>query len=155
MPNDKTRYTFGAVEVEVWDTGWQLSPFSGSEVFGATAHFAVMTVPPTEYFGKFYGSIHDAAEGNHPDVREVVAMIADELIWFDYDPDELISMILEDVSADTFDEKREAIDKLRASRPIAIGLERWLDGESYDHFEEWAEQAASNTIWNAKGANNA
>jgi len=143
MPNEKTTYHFGSVEVEVWNTGWQSSPWGTSDVFGATVHFMVPTVPPCEYFGKFYGSIHDAENGTHPVPAEVVAMVADELIWFDNDPDELTGMILEGVSVDTFDQKREVIDKLRASTPIAIALARWLEGAEVDTFEEWSEGAAS------------
>ena len=136
MPNDKEIFTFGSVTVDAWPTGWQKSPHNDAEVFGATAHFMR---GPTEYFTRYYGSIHDAERGVHPVLTDVVAAVADELVWFDNDPDELVSMILEGVTADTFNETAEAIRKLEESTLIAVELSRWLEASDFETFEEWGE----------------
>ena len=135
MPNDKEIFTFGSVTVDAWSTGWQKSPHHDGEVFGATAHFMR---EPSEYFGRYYGSIHDAGRGVHPVLTEVVAAVADELVWFDNDPDEFMTLILEGVTADTFDEKSETISKLRDSTYIARALARWLESSDLNTFEEWS-----------------
>ena len=136
MPNDKEIFTFGSVTVDAWPTGWQKSPHTDGEVFGATAHFMR---GPSEYFGRYYGSTHDAEHGVHPVLADVVAAVADDLVSFDNDPDEFISMILEGITADTFNEKAKMIHNLEKSTFIAGELSRWLEDSDFETFEEWGE----------------
>ena len=128
-------YAMGEVVVSVWDAGWQRQPWSGAEVHGARVEltWGVYEYGPV----MFYDSIANADAGESVNLREAAGTVADELASFAADPDEFIRMILEDVDADNFDEKREAIDKLRGSESIGVYLLTLSDGDG-EWFEKWA-----------------
>ncbi len=137
MPNDVETYTMGKVTLEAWDAGWQRAPWGGaSDVHAAR----VIVSRAGVVYGPvmFYDSIHNAENDVSLNLREAAAMVADELASFAADPDEFIRMILEGVNADSFDKKRDVIDKLRASEPIGAYLLTLSDGDG-EWFEKWAD----------------
>ncbi len=126
----------GEVTLEAWDAGWQRAPWGGADVHGAR----VIVHSDDNDYGPvmFYDSLYNAERGESVNLREAAASVADELTSFAADPDEFIRMILEGVDADNFDEKREAIDKLRDSEPIGDYLLTLSDGDG-EWFEKWAD----------------
>ena len=136
MNDGTTTYQFDSVHVKAWRNGWQRTPWSGKEVFGAMVHFTRGT---DEYFVQFYGSIHEAARGEQADLREAVAMAAGELAWYHNDPEEFTRLLLDGVNAGNFSEKRDIIERFEEAEAIAGALADWLEASRFDDFEEWFE----------------
>ena len=135
MPNDVEVFHMGLAAFNVWDIGWQRSPWSGAEVHGAK----VQAFLHGHEYGpvKFYDSIANGQAGKSVNLREAAATVADELVSYYADPDEFITLVLDDVNAANFDEKTSALTGLKDSKPIGRYLYALTDGDG-EWFENWA-----------------